>query len=83
VRILRLPDRCHAGLLKSIGISSTPHALSHYGANTDLHELNLQRTRKWLELYSDFIDLLRSSRDPLDPSIGTSCIHWLQSAQAG
>jgi hypothetical protein len=29
------------------------------------------RTRKWMQLYSDFIDLLRSSRDPLDPNGGT------------
>ena len=64
----RMPD---AGLLKSMGISSTPHTLSHYGANTSLHDLNLQRTRKWMQLYSDFIDLLRSSRDPLDPNGGT------------
>ncbi len=62
-----LPD---AGLLKSIGITSTPHTLSHFGANTALHELNLQRTRKWMQLYSEFIDLLRSSRDPLDPNGG-------------
>ena len=64
----RMPD---AGLLKSIGISSTPHTLSHYGSNTALHELNLQRTRKWMQLYSKFIDLIRSSRDPLDPNGGT------------
>ena len=64
----RMPD---AGLLKSMGISSTPHTLSHYGSNTSLHELNLQRTRKWIQLYSEFIDQLRSSKDPLDPNGGT------------
>ena len=64
----RMPD---AGLLKSIGISSTPHTLSHYGTNTSLHELNLQRTRTWMQLYSDFTDELRRSKDPLDPNGGT------------
>ena len=54
----RMPD---AGLLKSMDISSTPHTLSHYGSNASLHELNLRRTRKWME-YSDFIDQLRSAR---------------------
>ena len=64
----RMPD---AGLLKSMDISSTPHTLSHYGSHTFLHELNLRRTRKWMELYSEFIDQLRSSKDPLDPNGGT------------
>ncbi len=64
----RMPD---AGLLKSMDISSTPHTLSHYGSNTSLHELNLRRTKKWMELYSEFIDLLRSSADPQDPNGGT------------
>ena len=64
----RMPD---AGLLKSMDISSTPHTLSHYGSNASLHELNLRRTRKWMELYSDFIDQLRSAKDPMDPNGGT------------
>jgi hypothetical protein len=64
----RMPD---AGLLKSMDISSTPHTLSHYGSNSSLHELNLRRTRKWMELYSDFIDQLRSAKDPMDPNGGT------------
>ena len=64
----RMPD---AGLLKSMGMSSSPHTLSHYGSNTTLHELNLLRTQKWMEMYSEFIDLLRSSSDPLDPNGGT------------
>ena len=64
----RMPD---AGLLQSMGISSTPHTLSHYGSNASLHELNLQRTKKWMQLYSAFIDQLRSAKDPLDPNNGT------------
>ena len=64
----RMPD---AGLLKTMGISSTPHTLSHYGSNASLHELNLKRTRKWMELYSGFIDQLRSAKDPMDPNGGT------------
>ena len=64
----RMPD---AGLLKSMDISSTPHTLSHYGSNVSLHELNLRRTKKWMELYSDFIDQLRSAKDPLDANGGT------------
>ena len=64
----RMPD---AGLLKSMDISSTPHTLSHYGSNVSLHELNLRRTKKWMELYSGFIDQLRSAKDPLDPNGGT------------
>ena len=64
----RMPD---AGLLQSMGISSTPHTLSHYGSNTSLHDLNLQRTKKWMQLYSGFIDQLRSATDPLDPNGGT------------
>lgn len=64
----RMPD---AGLLQSMGISSTPHTLSHYGSNTSLHELNLKRTKKWMQLYSGFIDQLRSAKDPLDPNGGT------------
>lgn len=64
----RMPD---AGLLKSMNISSSPHTLSHYGSNEKLHELNLLRTKKWAALYSDFIDELRASKDPLDPHGGT------------
>ncbi len=64
----RMPD---AGLLQSMGISSTPHTLSHYGSNVSLHELNLKRTTKWMQLYSGFIDQLRSAKDPLDPNGGT------------
>ena len=64
----RMPD---AGLLQSMGISSTPHTLSHYGSNVSLHELNLKRTAKWMQLYSGFIDQLRSAKDPLDPNGGT------------
>ncbi|MEO0415883.1 MAG: DUF1552 domain-containing protein, partial [Verrucomicrobiota bacterium] len=64
----RMPD---AGLLQSMGISSTPHTLSHYGSNVSLHELNLQRTRKWMQVYSSFIDQLRSAKDPLDPNGGS------------
>ncbi|MDG1671302.1 MAG: DUF1552 domain-containing protein, partial [Akkermansiaceae bacterium] len=63
----RMPD---AGLLQSMGISSTPHTLSHYGSNVSLHELNLQRTKKWMQLYSGFIDQLRAAKDPLDPNGG-------------
>ena len=70
----RMPD---AGLLTSMGISSTPHTLSHYGSNVSLHELNLRRTRKWMELYSDFIDQLRSTKDPMDPNGGTLFDHSL------
>jgi hypothetical protein len=64
----RMPD---AGLLQSMGVSSTPHTLSHYGSNVSLHELNLKRTTKWMQLYSGFIDQLRSAKDPLDPNGGT------------
>ncbi len=64
----RMPD---AGLLQSMRISSTPHTLSHYGSNVSLHELNLKRTTKWMQLYSGFIDQLRSAKDPLDPNGGT------------
>ena len=64
----RMPD---AGLLQSMGMSSSPHTLSHYGSNVSLHELNLKRTKKWMQLYSGFIDQLRSIKDPLDPNGGT------------
>ena len=59
----RMPD---AGLLQSMGMSSSPHTLSHYGSNVSLHELNLKRTKKWMQLYSGFIDQLRSIKDPDD-----------------
>lgn len=64
----RMPD---AGLLKSMSIASTPHTLSHYGSNASLHDLNLQRTKKWMQLYSGFIDQLRAAKDPLDPNGGS------------
>ena len=64
----RMPD---AGLLQSMGMSSSPHTLSHYGSNVSLHELNLKRTKKWMQLYSGFIDQLRAIKDPLDPNGGT------------
>lgn len=70
----RMPD---AGLLQSMGISSTPHTLSHYGSNTSLHELNLQRTTKWMQLYSGLIDQLRATKDPLDPNGGALFDHCL------
>ena len=73
----RMPD---AGLLKSMNVSSSPHTLSHYGSNANLHKLNLERTKRWMKLYSEFIDLLRASKDPLDPNGGTiydnSLVYW-------
>lgn len=54
-----------------LGISSTPHTLSHYRSNVSLHEHNLQRTKKWMQLYSGLFDLLGSSSDLLDPNGGT------------
>ena len=73
----RMPD---AGLLTSMGIDHSPHTLSHYGSNTALHELNLKRSTKWLELYSKLIDMLRAAKDPLDPNGGTifdnSLVFW-------
>ena len=73
----RMPD---AGLLTSMNIGHSPHTLSHYGSNTKLHELNLQRSTKWLQLYSKLIDMLRSAKDPLDPNGGTifdnSLVYW-------
>ena len=64
----RMPD---AGLLKGMSISRSPHSLSHYGSNELLHKLNLQRTTKWMQLYSQLIDELRAAKDPLDPKGGT------------
>ena len=61
----RMPD---AELLKSMGFSSSPHTLSHYGNSSVRHKLNLERTKKWMQLYSYFIDLLRSAKDSLDPN---------------
>ena len=61
----RMPD---AGLLRGMGISSSPHTLSHYGSNETLHKLNLQRTTKWMQIFSYFIDELRKAKDPLDPN---------------
>ena len=52
-------------------ISSTTHTLSHYGSNVLLHELNLKQTKKWMQMYSGFIDQLREANDPLDPNGGT------------
>ncbi|MDD7985219.1 DUF1552 domain-containing protein [Lentisphaera marina] len=73
----RMPD---AGLLNSMNISHSPHTLSHYGVNSALHELNLKRSTKWLQLYSQFIDMMRSAKDPLDPNGGTlfdnSLVYW-------
>ena len=73
----RMPD---AGLLTSMGLGYSPHTLSHYGSNTVLHELNLKRSTKWLQLYSKLIDMLRTAKDPLDPNGGTifdnSLVFW-------
>ncbi|MFT5131354.1 MAG: hypothetical protein ACI8W8_004990 [Rhodothermales bacterium] len=76
----RMPD---AGLLKSMGVSSSPHTLSHYGTSPALHALNLQRSTKWMQLYSDFIDMLRASKDPLDPNGGSIFDHSLIYAGGG
>ena len=64
----RTPD---AELLKSMGMSVSPHTLSHYGNSSIRHKLNLERTKKWMQLYAAFIDQLRSAKDPLDPNGGT------------
>ena len=64
----RMPD---AGLLQSMRISSTTHTLSHYSSNVLLHELNLKQTKKWMQMYSGFIDQFRAAKDPLDPNGGT------------
>ncbi|MEM1295317.1 MAG: DUF1552 domain-containing protein [Verrucomicrobiota bacterium] len=58
-------------LLQGMGIGYNPHALSHYGTNTMVHSMNEERTKKLCELFSDFIDDLRGTKDPLDPNGGT------------
>ena len=63
----RMPD---AGLLQSGDLIHAAHP-SHYGSNASLHALNLQRTKKWMQLYSGFIDQLRAAKDPLDPNGGS------------
>jgi hypothetical protein len=68
VMTYRMPD---AGLLKGMSISSSPHTLSHYGSSEVLHKLNLQRTSKWMQLYSHLIDEFKAVKDPLDPKGGT------------
>ena len=61
----RMPD---AGLVRSMGISSSPHTLSHYGSNVPRHALNLKRSTKWMSLYAELITALKNAKDPLCPN---------------
>lgn len=64
----RLPD---TSVLTGIGVSHTPHTLSHYGSSSELRDLNLVRTKKWTGILGDFLTELRSAKDLCDPEGGT------------
>ena len=61
-----MPD---AGLLKGMSISSLL-TLCRTMDQMRFYIKNLQRTTKWMQLYSQLIDELRAAKDPLDPKVG-------------
>ena len=52
-----------ASVIKSLGISLSPHSLSHYGSSGDSRVASEQRDKKIMELYAGFIDRLKRTKD--------------------
>ena len=79
-------------LISSLGISLSPHSLSHYGSSPSAREASQQRDQKLMELFSWFLDRLKETKDSEGRRLFDSCIvsygsnlragHGLQSCPA-
>jgi len=89
VATYRLPV---CSLISSLGISLSPHSLSHYGFENERRTASEQRDRKLMELFAWFIDRLKDTNDTEGRRLYDSCIvsygsnlragHGLQSCPA-
>lgn len=60
VATYRLPV---CSLITSLGITQSPHSLSHYGFSEDLRAASATRDHKIMELFAWFIDRLKETKD--------------------
>ena len=63
-----------ASIVKSLGISLSPHTLSHYGSSGDSRAASEKRDAKIMDLYAGFIDRLKESKDANGQSLFDSTI---------
>jgi hypothetical protein len=63
-----------ASVIKSLGISLSPHSLSHYGSSGDSRVASEKRDAKIMELYAGFIDRLKRTKDAQGESLFDSTI---------
>ena len=63
-----------APLITSLGISLSPHTLSHYGSSTSARTASEQRDQKLMELFAWFLDRLKETKDSEGRRLYDSCI---------
>ena len=63
-----------ASVIKSLGISLSPHTLSHYNSSGDSRVASEKRDAKIMELYAGFIDRLKRTKDAQGQSLFDSTI---------
>lgn len=71
VATYRLPV---CSLITSLGISLSPHSLSHYGFDDDRRKASEQRDQKLMEIFAWFIDRLKETNDSEGRRLYDSCI---------
>lgn len=63
-----------APLITSLGISLSPHTLSHYGSSDSARAASEIRDRKLMELFAWFLDRLKETKDTDGRRLYDSCI---------
>jgi hypothetical protein len=63
-----------ASIVKSLGISLSPHSLSHYGSSGENRIASEKRDAKIMDLYAGFIDRLKQTKDGEGQSLFDSTI---------
>ena len=71
-------------LISSLGISLSPHSLSHYGFNTDRTSASQKRDQKLMELFAWFLDRLKETKDAEGQQLyDTSIVSFGSNLRAG
>jgi hypothetical protein len=63
-----------APLISSLGITLSPHTLSHYGSSDSARAASETRDRKLMELFAWFLDRLKETKDSEGRRLYDSCI---------
>lgn len=61
-------------LISSLGISLSPHSLSHYGSSASARDASKDRDKKLMDLFAWFLDRLKETKDSDGRRLYDSCI---------